>query len=182
METKLRSDSIVRARNAFSNLFPARGWKRSSSVPAFVLEIALSQTFSPQGDGNTRALEHEDKTSSTRLSQTFSPQGDGNPRRSMTEIVLSTFSNLFPARGWKLGNRHGIQLDVIAFLKPFPRKGMETSAPSFSFIDIFSFSNLFPARGWKRLLRATRSFSLIYFLKPFPRKGMETFFFLNLGE
>ena len=61
-----------------------------------------------------------------QLSQTFSPQGDGNFSLEPDLEAIHSFSNLFPARGWKL------------------ELGREQP-------DDRPFSNLFPARGWKQI-------------------------------
>ena len=141
--------------STFSNLFPARGWKHFElPLDGYSCASLLSQTFSPQGDGNFLCLSSFRFVTDLRLlSQTFSPQGDGNftPvfRTSLTRFSAS--SNLFPARGWKLLIRSGIlRRFVLCFLKPFPRKGMET-------------------RYWYPQIVLHH-----HFLKPFPRKGMET--------
>ena len=81
----------------FSNLFPARGWKLYIALVFFFFFTLLSQTFSPQGDGNEKYLPYLDPL---ELSQTFSPQGDGNIGPAIAaNLKRPAFSNLFPARG-----------------------------------------------------------------------------------
>ena len=63
----------------------------------------------------------------------------------------------------------------LSFLKPFPRKGMETSSHlMFSYPCWESFLKPFPRKGMETGRLQTGTLEIFCFRKPFPRKGMET--------
>ena len=90
------------------------------------------------------------------------------------KMYVDSFSNLFPARGWKPKNlTFGRCRCKAPFSNLFPARGWKLYFPDFFGFSFFTFSNLFPARGWKQLpfFFRRKFFDFRAFSNLFPARG-----------